>query len=134
MIFTFTPQGVDSPGPDLFVPRQPFRESLQDWLVDDVDDAIGCRQVGLDDGVLPAGVVHQDEPLHRRRRQQMCVITSDSPTWILDLSQPRPLIPQIPFGQEIVHPWYHICYFFSLSFAWLLIFFSPLNTLTTSCI
>lgn len=43
------------------------REGLRvcDWPVDDVDDAVGGGQVGLDDGVHSAGVAHQDELLNR---------------------------------------------------------------------
>lgn len=75
-IFTFTPQRVDSVGTDLFIAKGPFRESFHNWPVDDVDDAIGCRQVRLHDGVQRAGVVHQDKPLHPRQKQHTFVITS----------------------------------------------------------
>lgn len=73
-MLTSATQRLDSVGSDLFIAKRPSRESLRDWLVDDVDDAIGRRQVGVNDGVLPAGVVHQDEPLDRRQKQDVCLL------------------------------------------------------------
>lgn len=36
-----------------------------------MDDPIGCWQVFLDDVVLSAGVVHQDEPLKQPHRDKL---------------------------------------------------------------
>lgn len=49
----------------LSVPRRAVGQRVCDWPVDDVDDAVGCGQVGLDDGVHSAGVAHQDELLNK---------------------------------------------------------------------
>lgn len=39
-----------------------------DRPVDDVDDAVGGRQVGLDDGIHSRGIVQHDETLARTQR------------------------------------------------------------------
>lgn len=53
------------PSTHLFITRRLVGKCDCDWLIDDVDDPIGCWQVFLNDGVESAGVVHQDEPLHQ---------------------------------------------------------------------
>lgn len=72
-----------------------------DRPVYDVDDAVGCRQVLLDDRVQSAGIIHQDELLQQENHQCVYMHFNDlltetkchlSPFWaLLELCHLSPL-------------------------------------------